>query len=100
MRAISIVTKFISYIRSNDPAARLSDVIGGRAINPLAGPLRQVALPYQQSIIAEWTDIPDGYKASLRVQHLGIDQTLYSHEIYGKRLTIFCNASNQRSKSL
>jgi len=32
---------------------------------------------------------------SLRIQHRGIDETVYSEQVYGKRFTIFYNASSQ-----
>ncbi|MBU2569647.1 MAG: hypothetical protein KJ725_06325 [Gammaproteobacteria bacterium] len=86
----------INHIRTQQPAATLTDIIGGRSINPVAGTLRQSALPYQLSVSAEWaTDIPVQYETSLRIQHLGIDQTFYASEIYGKRLTLFYNVSDQ-----
>jgi RHS repeat-associated protein len=88
-------TNLISYIKLNHPAAKIDDIIGGKTIDPLSSMLRQTSLPYQLSITAEWTDIPDAYRTSLRVQHLGIDETFYSDTIYGKRLTIFYNGSNQ-----
>lgn len=85
----------VNHIRTNTPAAGLEDVVGGRAIDPVSAPLRQTSLPYQKSIIAEWTDIPAEYRATLRLQYRGIDQTFFADEIYGKRLTLFFNASNQ-----
>lgn len=88
-------TNLVSHIKNNHPGATLDDIIGGKAIDPLEEFPRQASLPYQQSIIGEWTEIPDQYKASLRIQHLGIDETFYSFSIYGKRLTLFYNESNQ-----
>ncbi|MBK7841853.1 MAG: hypothetical protein IPJ49_30080 [Candidatus Obscuribacter sp.] len=92
------VNNLISYLRTNSPAATLEDVLGGRTLVPLSGPVRQTALPYLKagSTVTEWTgDIPNSYKATLRVQYPGIDQTFYSSDISHKRLTIFFNGSNQ-----
>lgn len=88
-------TNLITHIKANYSSAYLNNIIGGKTINPLAGFPRQTSLSYQQSITEEWTDIPNQYKTSLRIQHLGIDETLYSCDIYGKRLTIFYNTFNQ-----
>ena len=40
-------------------------------------------------------DIPDAYKPTLQIRYSGIDKTYTSDAIYGKRLTITYNASNQ-----
>lgn len=89
-------SNLVNHIRTQQPAATLADIIGGRSINPVTGTLRQSTLPYQLSVSAEWaTSIPIQYETSLRIQHLGIDQSFYASEIYGKRLTLFYNGSNQ-----
>ncbi len=87
-----------SHLRSNLPAASLDDVIGGKTINPhTGGALRQTTLPYQDTSFTPivWTAIPSNYKATLRIQYQGIDRTYSSDVIYGKRLTITYNGSNQ-----
>jgi RHS repeat-associated protein len=85
----------VNFIKTNKPAARLEDIIGGKTIQPVpaGSPVRQTALPYQASVIEEWTDIPDTYKCALRIRYLGIDQTLLADQIYGKRLTITYNGN-------
>ena len=88
-------TNLIDYIKSNHPSANTEDIIGGRNIDPAEEVPRQASLPYQQPTTAEWTEIPDHHKTTLRIEHLGIDETLFTNDIYGKRLTIFYNASNQ-----
>ncbi|NNK13739.1 MAG: hypothetical protein HKP52_05845, partial [Desulfofustis sp.] len=85
----------INHIKNSHFAARLENIIGGRSINPNETPLRQTSIPNQQSALGEWTEIPDQYKTTLRIQHLGIDVTLYSEDFYGKRLTIFYNTANR-----
>lgn len=85
----------IDTIRTQHPSATLSDIVGGLEIDPVTMPLRQTALPHQQTVTDTWTAIPAAYRTTLRVQHAGIDLTLYSDEIYGKRLSIFYNLSNQ-----
>lgn len=91
-------TNLANYLRTNKPAAVLEDVVGGRVITPHGGAnLRQTVLPYQDTTVAltEMSDIPDNYRPTLRIRYLGIDQTYTSDAIYGKRLTITYNASNQ-----
>ncbi|MFL9903448.1 DUF6531 domain-containing protein [Paraburkholderia fungorum] len=91
-------TNLANWIRKNKPTATLGDIIGGKAIIPFyAGTVRQT----QNSLLdtrwtpEEWTDIPAGYKPTLRVVYQGIDQTFTSDAIYGKRLTITYSSSNQ-----
>ncbi|RSZ30580.1 RHS repeat protein [Variovorax beijingensis] len=86
-----------NYLRANKPAATLDDVIGGKTIVPFYNALRQTALPYQNTawssqVVAE---LPNTLKPTVRLQYLGIDQTYTSDAIYGKRLTLTYNASNQ-----
>ena len=88
-------TNLVNYIRSNSPAASLDQIIGGKSIIPVQAFPRQSSLPYQQSVLYQWTDIPAQYKTTLRIQHLGIDVTLLTEDIYGKRLTVFYDGSNR-----
>jgi hypothetical protein len=37
----------------------------------------------------------DMYRTSLRIQHEGIDETFWSSGIYGRRLSLLYNGSNQ-----
>lgn len=93
-----------NYLRTNKPTGVLNDVIGGKTITPYTGgPLRQTTLSYRDTSVAltEWTtDIPANYKPTLRIQYSGIDATYSSDVIYGKRLTITYNGSNQPVLSL
>ncbi|MEC5159546.1 MULTISPECIES: RHS repeat-associated core domain-containing protein [unclassified Janthinobacterium] len=93
-----------THLRANYPAGTLDDVVGGMSIVPHAGnALRQASLPYQDTTVAltEWSaDVPANYKPTLRVQYQGIDSTFSSDAIYGRRLSISYNASNQPVLSL
>ena len=95
----SYATNLTNYLRSNQPAGVLEDVVGGMTINPHSGGnLRQTVLPYQDTSVAltEWVaDIPANYRPTMRVQYQGIDKTYTSDALYGKRLTITYNGSNQ-----
>ncbi|WP_200348764.1 DUF6531 domain-containing protein [Halochromatium glycolicum] len=95
-RLSDYASSLIEQIRNTTPAATLEEVIGGRAVEPAVSDLRQSTHPLGQSILAEWSgDIPAQYQTTLRIQLPGIDQTLNSSDIYGRRLTLFYNASNQ-----
>ncbi len=93
-------SKLIEYIRNNYSAPTLDDIIGGKKINPVQTQIRQTSLPNQVSITEEWTEIPDEYKAKLRIELPGLDLTLPSHEIYGNRLTFFYDDFNQATLRL
>lgn len=92
-------TNLTNYLRTNKPAGLLEDAVGGMTINPhTGGNLRQTVLPYQDTTVAltEWTaDIPANYRPTVRIQYQGIDKTYTSDALYGKRLTITYNTSNQ-----
>ena len=91
-------TTLTNYLRANLPTAALEDVVGGTSILPHDGTkLRQSSLPYQDTTVAvtEWTEIPAGYKPTLRLQYQGLDATYSSDAIYGKRLTITYDTANR-----
>jgi len=90
-------TSLINEIQTNHPSATMDEVIGGRQIIPESNQqLRQTTLPHQGSILAEWpTEIPAQYRTTLQVQLTGINQTFSSTDLYGKRLSITYNPSNQ-----
>ncbi|RYF76364.1 MAG: transglutaminase domain-containing protein [Comamonadaceae bacterium] len=94
----SYANNLASYLRANKPAATLDDVIGGQQIVPSFGvALRQTVHPRAVPGygVEEWTDIPDVYRSTLRLQYQGIDQTATSDAIYGGLLTITYNGANQ-----
>ncbi len=87
-------TNLLSWIQANAFSAGMIDIIGGRTIQPLSStPVRQTELPYQtpESEPTIWEDIPNVCRATYQVEFAGIDETFYSDEIYGKRLTITVN---------
>lgn len=86
----------VDWIKTNNPTATVEDILGGRKINEVSSPVRQTSLPYETGSPSVWTDIPNSYRTTMRLQYpSGFDQTLYSDDIYGKRLTIFFNTSVQ-----
>jgi RHS repeat-associated protein len=87
----------VSWLKSNKPNASIDDVLGGRTIVPISGAVRLTSLPYLRpgTTPTAWSAIPNSYKATLRVLYDTIDQTFFSADVHGKRLTLFFNASHQ-----
>lgn len=87
--------ELITHIRSTMPNATVADVVGGREIIPVEGEPFRTTLPHE---IARTYDSPyiEGYLVPyLHIQHRGIDRYFGSCEVYGRRLTLFENDSNQ-----
>jgi len=90
-----------AYVDANLPDGALSDLIGGRTIEPFvtpAGGLRQTALPYPTAVHRSWSgNVPNVYRASVNVaiakQEIGvtglttvINHLLYVDDVYGRKL--------------
>ncbi|ABB08532.1 RHS repeat-associated core domain-containing protein [Burkholderia lata] len=92
-----------TYLRANMPTATLDDVVGGKSIDLIYGAIPHYTSPPLQNTayaLQDQTDVPISMKVTLRIQYQGIDQTYTSDAIYGHRLTITYNASNQPILSL
>ncbi|MDI6451757.1 RHS repeat-associated core domain-containing protein [Anaerobaca lacustris] len=91
--------RLIESIKSYAGGADLKGVIGGTSIEPV----EESALPPSSPpyvVVSEddefgFAGIPDMYRTTLRIQHAGIDRTFFSSDIYGRRLTLQYNGSNQ-----
>lgn len=90
-------TTLVNWIKTNNPAASVDDILGGKTINPITLGARLTSLPYQKpgTTPTIWTAIPAAYKATLGVQYDTFNLTFNTADIYGKRLTMFFNASHQ-----
>ena len=88
-------TNLVNHIKSERPAATLEDIIRGKTIVPVDEVPRQAALPNELDVWEEFEEFYEYDKTKVRIEHLGIDITLYAHEFYGKRLTIYSNPSYQ-----
>jgi YD repeat-containing protein len=89
-----------SYIRSSQPSAGVSDIVGGGTIVPSSFTItsgqtvRQTTNPNQGGTPTEYTSIPSGYFATLSITLPGATAQVYnSSDIYGHRLSIFFNSS-------
>ena len=79
------------------PSASLKDIIGGKTLNRVTTPQHNTALAYQESgtVPTVYSTMPDSYRTTLEIQFQGINETYFSDDIYGQRLTLFFNSNNQ-----
>ncbi len=79
--------------------ADLKDIVGGNRIEPVEeSTMPPVSLSYtvdSRDDEFSFDAIPDMYRTTLRIQHSGLDETFFSSDIYGRRLTLQYNGSNQ-----
>lgn len=94
-------------LKANYPSATTEEIVGGFRITPLPStvdPTSSSSLAYQSGSPTEWTqaggDIPIAYRTALRVRILGIDETFYSSEIYGRRFTVGFNGTGNAVLSI
>lgn len=81
-------SNLITMIRNQYPNHELNQIISGRSIIQTNLTNYQTSLPFPPSIIATWDDIPAEYTATLRIQHVGIDYSINTPDLSGKRLTL------------
>ncbi|MBX9670688.1 MAG: transglutaminase domain-containing protein, partial [Candidatus Obscuribacterales bacterium] len=95
----TMTDNLVSWIRTNNHAAGVDDILGGKTIVPATLGIRQTAHPKLKSgsTPTVWTGVPDTYKHRLTVLYdsPNININFWSADIYGKRLTIKFNASRQ-----
>lgn len=75
------------------PPYTLSDVIGGKTIQPLLGaPIRQTILPYDDVSVSWGNTLQNQWRSYLAVTMPGQSSSigpLYTDQVYGHRITIF-----------
>lgn len=112
-RIQSAANSLQTYIETNLQDGEVEDLIGGREIVeiPTSTALRQTSLPYTSSVSHSWTNIPDAYRASLRVQVTKVsatepgvyntiaDRVLYFDDIYGRKLNFYSKYRPQGNQS-
>jgi RHS repeat-associated protein len=106
---VAYAGNLINYIKQNNPAWTVHDVIGGKTIQYLTGsPLRQAALPYlspnqPSGFPQNWgATIPNAYRTCFAITLPPLPQTpgtctaplsptilLFSDQTYGHRITVF-----------
>ncbi|MFC1851214.1 RHS repeat-associated core domain-containing protein [candidate division CSSED10-310 bacterium] len=84
----TFASNLVSYIRTTVPGATMDDIIGGRQIVPETGQAFQTSLPYETVRTYEWNEVPIQYQALITVEHLGINETFSTADVYGRRLDI------------
>lgn len=78
-----------TWLDQNAPDALIDDVVPLTRIDNATLETPAATLPYADTGSVSWTEIPDQFRSTLRVQFDSIDQTLYADEIYGQRLKLF-----------
>lgn len=90
----------VAYMKAQPTPLAVSDIIGGQSIVPI-GKQTAATNPYQKSgtSVTTLTEIPcqaTCYRTTLTLTLPGASAlTFYSDEIYGHRLSVFFNSSNQ-----
>lgn len=85
----TMANSLVAHIKANKPDARLEDLIGGADIVPLGGvQLRQTAHPYQTGTPEIFASVPNDRRTRMDISFDTVDQTFYSDDIYGRRLTV------------
>jgi RHS repeat-associated protein len=75
------------------PSADLTDVIGSQTIDPASMPSPGAALPYgSPTASASWSEIPDQYRTTFRVQYDNINVTEFADEIWGRPVKLYLSA--------
>jgi len=83
-----------SYLEANAPNGSLAQVLGGRSVRKSQLSALSTTLPDAQYIHGEAPWTPEAESVQINIQHKGINQTIYSHQIPGKRISITYDASN------
>lgn len=101
----SMTDNLVQHIKDNFAgAASVDDILGGRTIVAQSGQVRNTAHPHLKvgTTPTIWsTDIDDDYKCVMQVQYdwngsgFNIDESFFSADIYGLRMTLFFNGSRQ-----
>ena len=93
---ITYTMNLVNYLRTNMPDDSVDQVIGGRQIAQTEMTAYATSLPYAVSVSSQttYTTLPNAYRHTLRVQHMGIDRTFNTFEIAGQRVSIFYRAGD------
>ncbi|MFC1765443.1 RHS repeat-associated core domain-containing protein [Planctomycetota bacterium] len=96
---VDFSSNLADYIRLNHCDATLAEIIGGKTIKPAdISDLPPTNVPYtistRDELFASFS-VPELYRTLLSIQHEGIDKTYFSSDVYGRRLTLSYNASNE-----
>lgn len=96
----NVTGQLAANIRNTNPTAKVADVIGGKTVQllPLSTILRQTSLPMLTTGVTTSPTMPDTYRSYLELTipgAAGSPFTFYSSDLYGHRLSIFFDSSNQ-----
>lgn len=78
----------VNFLRVNYPNAHVDEIIGKREIVPEYLTDLPIALPFSNTAVEYWDNIPDAYIHKVKIKHGGIDKTFSIPDAAGKRLAI------------
>lgn len=81
-------TNLINTIKNQYPNDDINQIVGGRRVDQTYLTSYQTSLPFSPSVTYTWSDIPNEYTAKIRIQHVGIDYTINTPDLAGKRVTL------------
>ena len=87
-RLATYSNNLVSTIRSQYPNKNVEDIVGGRSIVPTMTTQYSTTLPFSPTVTSAFTDISADKITTLRIQHVGIDYTIQTPDLAGKRLTL------------
>lgn len=81
-------SNLIGLIRNHYANRDIKEIIGGREIVP------NDTTQHSATLVEPWPEIPHEYTTTLQIQHAGIDYTIYTPDLGGKRLTLTYSAGD------
>jgi transglutaminase-like putative cysteine protease len=94
-------SNLINAIKSQYPNSTVDQIVGGRSIVQTALTQYSTTIPFPTESTVLWDEIPDERSAKVRFQHAGIDYTIKTCDLSGKRLTLtYSNDTYHRAQLL
>lgn len=87
----TLSSNFVTFVESSVPNASVEEVIGGRELVESRLTALPTALPDALAVsnVSTHTEIPDAFRHRVQVEIGGLAHTFRTHEIAGKRLSLF-----------
>ena len=98
----TLATNLQNWIKTNNPTAKTSDIVGGRSINQITNaPIRQTSLPYEApgDVPTTFTTVPNSYRITVEFKYVpqsgtGFDVTFFGSDVHGQRLSMFYDSTS------
>ncbi|MBU6454737.1 MAG: hypothetical protein KGS72_23420 [Cyanobacteria bacterium REEB67] len=95
----SYAASLASYIKNTSPVPNVDQILGGRSVVPVAGPVRNTVLPYANAGFTLNTSLPAAFKATIQFNFdnssgsFATSITFNTADIYGLRQTFWYNTA-------